>query len=154
MHELDKIDKKILKVLQENALTTTKELAVKLNLTATPVYERIKRMEREGYIQKYVAILDKKKMKKGLVVFCNVILKEHAKAIGEKFVKDILALTEVTECYNISGEYDFMLKIVVEDMEEYQKFIMNKLASVENIGSTHSLFVMGEIKTSTAIPIQ
>lgn len=153
MHELDTIDKKILKHLQENALMTTKELAAKLNLTPTPVYERIKRMEREGYIQKYVAILDKKKMKKGLVVFCNVTLRQHAKQIGEKFVKDIVSLTEVVECYNISGEYDFMLKVVVEDMEEYQKFIMNKLASIENIGSTHSLFVMGEIKTSTAVPI-
>jgi Lrp/AsnC family transcriptional regulator, leucine-responsive regulatory protein len=153
MHELDLTDKKILRLLQENALITTKELAAKLHLTPTPVYERIKRMEREGYIQKYVAILDKKKMKKGLVVFCNVTLRQHARQIGEKFVKDIVALPEVMECYNVSGEYDFMLKVMVEDMEEYQKFIMNKLASIENIGSTHSLFVMGEIKISTALPI-
>jgi Lrp/AsnC family leucine-responsive transcriptional regulator len=153
MHELDAVDKKILSMLQENALLTTKEIAAKLNLTSTPVYERIRRMEREGYIQKYVAILDKKKMKKGLIVFCNVSLRQHARQIGAKFVKDVVALPEVVECYNISGEYDFMLKIVTEDMEAYQKFLMNKLASIENIGSTHSLFVMSEIKTSTALPI-
>ena len=153
MQELDAIDRKILKMLQENALLTTKEIAAKLSLTPTPIYERIRRMEREGYIQKYVAILNKKKMKKGLTVFCNVSLKQHARQIGEKFVKDIVSLPEVVECYNISGEYDFMLKIVTEDMEEYQKFIMNKLASIENIGSTHSLFVMSEIKMSTALPI-
>ena len=87
------------------------------------------------------------------MVFCNVTLQQHAQKIGDKFVKDVVSLKEVVECYNISGQYDFMLKIIVEDMEEYQKFIMNKLASIENIGSTHSLFVMSEIKTSTALPI-
>jgi Lrp/AsnC family leucine-responsive transcriptional regulator len=153
MQELDKIDLEILRQLQKNALTTTKELAGKLHLTPTPVYERIKRMEREGYIKNYVAVLDKQKLKKGLVVFCNVSLKQHTKEIGKKFVKDIISLQEVVECYNISGEYDFMLKILVEDMPAYQHFVMNGLGSIENIGSAHSIFVMGEIKNSQALPI-
>jgi len=153
MHDLDKTDLAILKQLQENALATTKELASKLHLTPTPVYERIKRLEREGYIKKYVALLDKQKLKKGLMVFCNVSLKEHAKNVGKKFVTDIVSLPEIVECYNISGEYDFMLKILVEDMPSYQNFVMNKLSSIDNIGSAHSIFVMGEIKNSTSLPL-
>lgn len=153
MEQLDKTDLTILKHLQENALATTKELASKLHLTPTPVYERIKRLEREGYIKKYVAVLDKEKLNRGLMVFCNVSLKEHGKNIGKKFVTDIVSLPEIVECYNISGEYDFMLKILVKDMPSYQNFVMNKLSSIENIGSAHSIFVMGEIKNSTVIPL-
>ncbi|MCR6640131.1 MAG: Lrp/AsnC family transcriptional regulator [Sporocytophaga sp.] len=100
-----------------------------------------------------MALLDNQKLNMGLVVFCNVTLKQHEKGIGKKFVNDIVSLKEVTECYNVSGQYDFMLKVMVKDMPEYQNFIMNKLASIENIGSTHSVFVMGEIKNSTELPI-
>jgi len=98
-------------------------------------------------------LLNKEKLKKGLVVFCNVSLKQHTREIGKKFVKEIISLPEVVECYNISGEYDFMLKILVEDMPRYQEFVMNRLGSIENIGSAHSIFVMGEIKNSTSLPI-
>lgn len=153
MQELDDFDRELLRQLQKDAMQTTKELAAHLNLTVTPVYERVKRLERNGYIKGYIALLDHQKLARGLVVFCHVTLKEHERAIGNKFVKDILSLPEVTECYNVSGEYDFMLKVMVQDMPEYQNFIMNKLASIENIGSTHSVFVMGVIKNSTALPI-
>jgi len=153
MENLDHIDLKILKQLQENSNINTKELASKLFLTVTPVYERIKRLERDGYIMKYVALLDKKKLHLGMTVFCNVRLKEHAKNMGNNFVKDIVALPEIIECYNIAGDYDFMLKILVEDMSSYQDFIMNKLTTIENIGNTQSIFVMGEIKNSTALAI-
>ncbi|HSZ24612.1 MAG TPA: Lrp/AsnC family transcriptional regulator [Cytophagaceae bacterium] len=153
MQTLDETDLEILRQLQENALTSTKELAGKLHLSITPVYERIKRMEREGYIKKYVALLNKDKLKKGLVVFCNVSLKQHTREIGKQFVQEIISLPEVVECYNISGEYDFLLKILVEDMPQYQEFVMNRLGSIENIGSAHSIFVMGEIKNSTKLPI-
>lgn len=153
MVELDDLDIRLLKLLQKDSTLTTKELANKLNLTPTPVHERIKRLERDGYVKKYVALLDNHKLNKGLVVFCNVTLKQHEKGIGKKFVSDIVSLKEVTECYNVSGQYDFMLKVMVKDMPEYQNFIMNKLASIENIGSTHSVFVMGEIKNSTELPL-
>jgi Lrp/AsnC family leucine-responsive transcriptional regulator len=153
MAELDDLDIRLLKLLQRDSTLTTKELANVLNLTPTPVHERIKRLERGGYIKKYVALLDNQKLHKGLIVFCNVILKQHEKSIGQKFVNDIVSLKEVTECYNVSGQYDFMLKVMVKDMPEYQNFIMNKLASIENIGSTHSVFVMGEIKHSTELPL-
>lgn len=151
MENLDKTDLLILKHLQENSNINTKDLASKLFLTVTPVYERIKRLERDGYITKYVALLDKKKMNRGMTVFCNVRLKEHAKNVGSNFVKDIVALPEIIECYNIAGDYDFMLKILVQDMASYQDFVMNKLSTIENIGNTNSIFVMGEIKHSTAL---
>jgi Lrp/AsnC family transcriptional regulator, leucine-responsive regulatory protein len=153
MEGLDKTDIALLKQLQEDSLQTTKELANKLHLTATPVHERIKKLEKEGFIKRYVALLNNQKLNKGLVVFCNVSLKQHEKEIGRKFVKDILSLHEVTECYNVSGDYDFMLKVMVKDMPEYQNFIMNRLGSIPNIGNTHSVFVMGEIKNSTCLPL-
>lgn len=149
MSTLDSTDKELLRVLQNNSNFTTKELAEKLHLSTTPVYERQRRLERDGYIRKYVAILNKERLGKRLMVFCHVKLKQHERGMGEKFVQAINVLEEVMECYNISGEYDFMLKVVVEDMPRYQSFIMNKLTMIENIGSTHSVFVMGEIKTST-----
>ena len=151
MENLDKIDLQILKQLQDNSNINIKELAAKLFLTVTPVYERIKRLEREGYIMKYVALLDKEKMNRGMIVFCNVRLKEHARNVGANFVKDIVALPEIIECYNIAGDYDFMLKILVANMNSYQDFVMNKLSTIENIGNTESIFVMGEIKHSTAL---
>ncbi|MBB3697506.1 Lrp/AsnC ligand binding domain-containing protein [Flammeovirga yaeyamensis] len=150
---MDQTDKKILKLLQEDGSITTKEIARRIHLSNTPVYERIKKMEREGVIKKYVAVLNREKLDRDLIVFCNVTLKEHSKIIGHKFVEDITALEEVVECYNISGDYDFLLKVMVKDMKAYQDFVLNRLGEIENIGSAHSTFVMGEIKQSYKIPI-
>ncbi len=153
MHHLDKTDIKLLNILQHNSNITTKELASKVNLSSTPVFERVKKLEKSGYIKKYVAILDSQSLNKSLIVFCNITLKEHTRKIGNQFVKDIKSLKEVTECYNVSGDYDFLLKVVVEDMQAYQNFVLNHLGEIKNIGSAHSTFVMGEIKNSYAIPI-
>ncbi len=153
MHTLDDTDRAILHDLQEDATLKTRELASRLNLSYTPVYERVRRLEKEGVIKKYVALIDREKVGKKLMVFCNIALKEHSLAMGEKFVEAIRAIPEVLECFNISGDYDFLLKIVVNDMPEYQQFLMQKLGSLENIGSTHSLFVMGEIKNNSEIQI-
>ncbi|MEH6679075.1 MAG: Lrp/AsnC family transcriptional regulator [Sediminicola sp.] len=153
MNELDEVDLKLLRALQDNADQTTKELAHRVNLSPTPVFERIKRLKKEGYIQKYVAVLDAEKLNRGLTVFCNITLKQHTKEIGNRFVQDIKGIKEVTECYNISGDSDFLLKVMVVDMKHYQDFVLNGLGSVKNIGSAHSTFVMGEIKNTHAIPI-
>ena len=150
---LDTIDLRLLRMLQANSNLTTKELAAKVNLSTTPVFERVKKLEKAGYIKNYVAVLDAEKLNKGLMVFCNITLKEHTRAIGNQFVKDIVSLNEVVECYNISGDYDFLLKILVQDMKEYQNFVLNNLGSLENIGSAQSTFVMGEIKNSYCVPI-
>lgn len=154
MKSLDPIDLQLLDILQHNSNLTTKELASRVNLSPTPVFERIKRLETSGVIKKYVAILDAEKLNKSLIVFCSITLKQHSKEIGTQFVADIMQLQEVTECYNISGDYDFLLKVLVLDMKEYQEFVLNALGGIENIGSAHSTFVMGEIKHSHSVPIQ
>lgn len=143
---LDKKDMAILKLLQENARITVKEISQKIHLSTTPVHERIKRMEESGVIKQYVTLLDHSKVKKGLIVICYVSLKEHSKNAGNKFIDTIHALNEVTECYNISGEFDFMLKVVSEDMNSYYDFHVNKLSQIENMGHVQSIFVMGTIK--------
>ena len=153
MEHLDATDVKILKLLQEDSNITTKELAKKVHLSVTPVFERVKKLEKEDYIKQYVAILNADKLEKSLIVFCNITLKQHTKEIGNKFVQDIKSLSLVTECYNITGDYDFLLKVLVKDMKGYQDFVLNHLGSVENIGSAHSTFVMGEIKHSYAVPL-
>ena len=153
MDSLDKTDKQILKVLQSNSKLTTKELAVQVNLTPTPVFERQKRLEKEGYIKKYVAILDNEKLNQGVIVYCNIRLKQHNKKYGADFINAIQSLEEVTECYNISGDYDFMMKIYIPSMKYYQYFVLNKLGVIDSIGSLHSTFVLAEVKNSYSIPV-
>lgn len=148
MEELDQTDLRLLKILGNNSNFTIKELAAKVNLTPSPVFERIRRLEEQGYIKKYIALLDAEKLNYGLIVFCNIKLKQHDKSIGHQFVTDILAIEEVVECYNISGDYDFLLKVYARDMKHYQDFVFNKLGSVKSIGSTHSTFVMCENKNN------
>ncbi|KZE77370.1 Lrp/AsnC family transcriptional regulator [Myroides marinus] len=148
MHNIDEIDLKLLRILSENSNLTTKEIAQKVNLSPTPVFERIKRLEKEGFIKKYVALIDAEKLNKGFIVFCNIKLKQHERFINNKFVDDIMLIDEVVECYNISGDYDFLLKVSANDMKHYQDFVFNKLAMVDSIGSTHSSFVMREIKNA------
>ena len=146
MPAIDKIDLSILKLLQENARATVKEIASKVHLSTTPVHERIKRMEQSGVIKQYATLVDHTKVKKGLMVICYVSLKEHSKNAGIKFIKSINALNEVVECYNISGEFDFMLKVVEENMDSYYDFHVNRLSQIENMGNVQSVFVMGVIK--------
>jgi DNA-binding Lrp family transcriptional regulator len=143
---LDAIDIKILSLLQQNARITVKEISDKVHLSTTPVHERIKRLEGTGVIKQYATLVDHNKVKKGLMVICYVSLKEHSKTAGSKFIKHIMALNEVIECYNISGEFDFMLKVVAENMDTYYDFHVNKLSQSENIGNVQSVFVMGVIK--------
>ncbi|MFY7828714.1 MAG: Lrp/AsnC family transcriptional regulator [Flectobacillus sp.] len=154
MASLDNTDLRILKLLQEDALMTNKEIAAKLNLTTTPVHERIKRLEQDGIIEKYTAILNKSKLGKGLVVLVDVTLKEHAAEFLAQFERDVLLLPEVVECYCISGGADFLLKVLVKDMDEYRHFILHKLATLANIGNAQSRFVVNEIKSQTPVPIQ
>lgn len=142
----DKKDLTILKLLQENARITVKEISQKVHLSTTPVHERIKRMEESGVIQQYATLVNHAKVKKGLTVICYVSLKEHGKKEGIKFIKTIKDLKEVIECFSISGEFDFMLKVVCQDMNSYYDFHVNKLSEIENVGHLQSIFVMGIIK--------
>jgi len=143
---LDQKDLAILKLLQENARITIKEISDKMHLSTTPVHERIKRMEETGVIKQYATLVDHAKVKKGLMVICYVSLSVHNKNAGSKFIKAIQEMNEVIECYNISGEFDFMLKVVAENMDGFYDFHVNKLSQVENMGHMQSVFVMGIIK--------
>ena len=144
--KLDKVDLQILRTLQENARLTTKELAAQVSLSSTPVFERLKRLEREGYIKKYIAVLDADKLNQGFVVFCNVNLRRMNKDIAMEFTRIIQNIPEVTECYNISGSYDYLLKIHAPNMKYYQEFIINVLGTIDSLGSLESMFVMDEVK--------
>lgn len=144
--KLDKVDLQILRTLQENARLTTKELAAQVSLSSTPVFERLKRLEREGYIKKYIAVLDADKLNQGFVVFCNVKLRRMNKDIAMEFTRIIQNIPEVTECYNISGSYDYLLKIHAPNMKYYQEFIINVLGTIDSLGSLESMFVMDEMK--------
>ena len=143
---LDKNDLAILRLLQQNARITVKEISEKIHLSTTPVHERIKRLEQSGVIKQYATLLDHAKVRKGLMVICYVSLKEHSKNAGVKFIKTINELNEVVECYNISGEFDFMLKVVEENMDSYYDFHVNRLSQIENMGNVQSVYVMGIIK--------
>ena len=150
---LDETDLQILKTLQKNAKLTTKELAEAVHLTPTPVFERQKRLERQGYILRYTAVLDPEKMGQGLLVFCKVKLQQINHEIAETFTRRIQRIPEVTECYNISGSHDYLLKVRTRDMKQYQEFILNKLGNLENVGAIESTFVMSEVKQSYGINI-
>ena len=144
--KLDHVDIQMLRTLQENARLTVKELATKVRLSSTPVFERLKRLEDGGYIKKYMAVLDAGKLDRGFVVFCNVKLRRMNRDIAEEFARIVQDIPEVTECYNISGGFDYLLKIHAPDMKYYQEFILNVLGTVESLGSIESMFVMDEVK--------
>ena len=151
--DLDQIDLQILKTLQKNAKLTTKELADIVHLTPTPVFERQKRLERMGYIKKYVAILDPEKLDRGLLVFCKVKLKQINSEIANSFVRRIQYIPEVTECYNTSGTYDYLLKVRARDMKQYQEFLLTKLGDIDSVAAIESMFVMSEVKQYYGIDI-
>lgn len=152
--QLDATDLKILALLQRDAKLTTKEVADKVGKSTTPVYERIKRLEQEGYIRQYVAMLNGRKIGRGLMAFTTVQLKQHEHIMLKDFEKEIVAFDEVMECYHMTGTDDYMLKVAVQDMDQYQNFIVNKLAKLTNIATVHSSFVMTEIKHQTAYTIR
>ena len=149
----DATDKKLLTYLQADSKQTNKELSNRLNLSVTAVYERIKKLEKEGYINKYVAIVSKEKTNKSFVAFCHIKLTQHTQSYVVKFEKEVTNLPEVMECYHISGDYDYLLKVIVADMEAFREFMVKKLTSINHIGSTHSMFVINEVKHTTAINI-
>lgn len=150
---LDNVDISILRHLQQDARLTIKEISREVNLSSTPVFERIKRMEREGFIKRYVTILDAEKMHKGFVVFCSVKLSPLNKKVAQEFCNTIKEIPEVTECYNISGRFDYLLKVHSPDMKYYQEFVLNVLGQLPMLGSLESTFVMEEIKNDFGVAI-
>ena len=150
---MDATDKRILEVLQDDAKVNIKELADQLNMTKTPVYERIKRFEKDGIIEKYVAILDRKKINPSIVVFCSVSLETQKLEEIKLFSEAIADIPEVMQCYLMGGANDFLLKVVVKDLDAYHQFSSGKLAALPNVGQIKSTFVLDEVKRSTVYPI-
>lgn len=146
---MDAIDKKILMQLQQNAKQNNKEIAEQVGLSVSPTYERIKKLEQQGYIKQYVAILDGDKVGKPIKVFCQISLANHARPLIENFKKAMAQLPEIMGCQHVSGNYDFLLKVAVSDMNEYQSFVIDKLSVIEGISNVQSSFVMEEIKNDT-----
>lgn len=144
--QLDEIDLKILNILKKDAKLGTKEIASQVGLTNTPTYERIRRLEKRGVIKSYIAVIDKKKQGFALTVLCNVQLKSHASDYIREFENAIIKLNEVTECYHIAGNYDYLLKITVRDMDAYTVFIKEKLSVIPHIATVQSSFVMQMLK--------
>lgn len=150
---IDDVDIKILRQLQVNARLSIKEIAANVNLSTTPVYERIKRLQRDGIISQYIAVLNAEKLNRGFVVFCSVKMNRLSRDIAQNFAQTISAIPEVTECYNISGQYDYLLKIHAPNMKYYQEFVLNVLGTIEHLGSLESTFVMDEIKHEYGVSI-
>jgi Lrp/AsnC family leucine-responsive transcriptional regulator len=148
---LDEIDKKLLALLQADSKKTTKAYAMSLNLSTTAVYERIRKLEREGVITDYVALVDKKKINRNFTVLCQVRLSQHTKDNILRFERQVQQLDEVAECNHVSGDYDYILTIHVSDMASFREFMINKLTAIDQIGSTQSSFVINPVKKSTAI---
>ena len=145
-YRLDEKDIEILRALQRNARLTNKELAAQVHLSTTPTYERVKRLERQGFIKQYATVLDANKLNKGFAVFCSVKLRRLNSDYALAFTEMIKQVPEVTECYNISGSFDYLLRIQAADMKSYQQLLLNVIGRHENIDSLESTFVMDEIK--------
>ena len=151
--KLDKTDLTILGELQKNGRLSNKELAAAIHLSPTPTFERVKRLEREGYIRKYAAVLDADKLDCGFVAFCYLKMKQHSFQNATRIMEAVKNIPEIAECYNISGDYDFLLKIYTKDMKAYQKFLLRILGEIDCIGSLNSSVVLGEIKNDNLLPL-
>ncbi|MDA7558163.1 Lrp/AsnC family transcriptional regulator [Flavobacteriaceae bacterium] len=149
----DAIDTKLLELLQNDCKQTNKELSNKLNLSITAVYERIKKLENNGVIDRYVALINKEKIEKAFVAFCHIKLVQHSQDFVTKFEREVVKINEVVECYHISGDYDYLLKVHVADMVSFREFMVKKLTTINHIGSTHSMFMINEVKYTTAIDL-
>lgn len=147
----DRTDKKLLELLQSDSKQTNKELSNKLELSVTAVYERIKKLEKEGFIEGYTVIINKQKINRNFVAFCHVKLLQHSQDYVFSFEKEVNNLNEVLECYHLSGDYDYLLKVIVEDMAAFREFMVKKLTNINHIGSTHSMFVINEVKQTNVI---
>jgi Lrp/AsnC family leucine-responsive transcriptional regulator len=150
---LDQTDKKLLQLLQEESKRTNKDLANRLNLSVTAVYERIRKLEKAGVISKYVALVAPDKVEKSFLAFCQIKLVQHTKTNVVDFESEVTKLTEVLECFHVSGEYDYILKVMVKDMQAYREFMLNKLTALKHIGSTQSTFVISPVKSTTALTL-
>ncbi len=153
MSKLDTTDLAILAMLQTDARLTIKEMAARLNLSTTPVFERIKRLDRQGFIERYIAILNHKLLGKSLTAFVDIGIKDHSKRAIDHFVQQVTSYPEVMECHHVTGNADFHLKVLTENIETYNKFVLDKLSTVPNIGHVETRFSLSERKRTHALDL-
>jgi len=151
---MDHIDQKILEILQENAVSTAKEIASKLSLSTTPIYKRIKKLEKNGIIKKYVALLDANLIGKSILVFINITIKNHHFEKRFEFIKHMQKLKSVLEFYHTSGSFDFLVKVRFSNIHEFRDFLVNELSAIQNISDIESQIVLEEIKYSTKLNLK
>lgn len=153
-YKLDSTDAKILNLLQQDSNRTHKRIAEELGMTTTPIFERIKRLQREGYINKYMAIINKRRLGYKQTIFVGITLKGHTREYLDRFVKIVDDFEEVLECHRVSGSYDYLLKVVVKDIEAYETFILTKLTLVSDLGNVQSMIVMSTSKEENAVTVK
>ena len=151
MDTIDEIDKKILRLLQNNARLTNKDIASKLGLSITPIFERVRKLEKRGFIKRYVAVLNHEKLDRGMIVFLHIKMQAHSNESIMRLMEEVNRLDEVMECYHVTGETDFLLKVLVPNMRAYEDFVLGKLTKVKGIGNINSSIVMREVKHKTDI---
>ena len=148
---MDSIDLQILRLLERDAKMSIKEVAAQLNMSKTPIYERIKRLEQQNYIERYTAVLNPKKLDRGMTVFCFVSLDVQKLDEINTFREAVRKIPEVTECYLLGGSNDFLLKVLVKDLEAYHQFSSGKLAALNNISQIKSNFVLDTVKKASQL---
>lgn len=148
---LDATDRHLLILLQNSSKRTSKQLAKELNLSVTATFERIKKLEKSGVIKQYVALADKALIERDFIVLCHIRLDQHRKEYITQFEKEIVQFPEILECFHVSGDYDYIVKICVKDIREYRDFMVTKLTNLKHIASTQSSFSIKEVKNTTVI---
>lgn len=153
MTDLDALDVRILNILQDNARITTLELAEQVGLSPTPCARRVKRLEDDGLIQRYVTLLDEKKAGLDLSVFISVRLRAQTAETMEKFERSVRSIPEISECYLVSGVHDYLLHLRVADVDALREFLRNRLVTIEGIAEAQSSIVLDKVKYSTALTL-
>lgn len=148
-HVLDDLDLNILSLLEKNSLLSHTDIGVQLNKSVNPIHARVRWLKKEGYIKNYTVIVDHKKVGKGLISYTQVQIKDHSQESLTAFQNEAVKINEVMECYHMTGAFDFLLKIAIRDMDEYQKLFMNKLSKLPDVGTIQSFFVMSAAKYET-----
>ena len=153
MHDLDRIDRNIVRILQKQGRISYAELARQVGLSTTPCVERVKRLEKEGVIRGYTALVNPNYLKASLVVFINIRLARQPKDIFDRFREAARALPEVQECYLVSGSFDYLIKARVQDMRAYRKFYGETLLTLPGVVECTSYVVMEEVKDTLEVPV-
>ncbi len=153
LSQLDRIDRKILEILQRDGRIANAELAKQVHLSATPTLERVRRLEREGFIEDYVARLSPEKMEAGLIAFVEVALERTTEDVFARFAEAVHKVGEIIECNMVAGGFDYLLKVRVQDMAAYRQFLGGGMSALPGVRETHTYMVMEKVKDTTVFPI-